>query len=76
VLYITRFAGVAESADARDLKSREVHTSYRFDPGHRHQKIHVSGFELIHGFSNVYQQVMLRLWLQNVNWQALLFIYL
>ena len=32
------FAGVAEQADARDLKSREVHTSYRFDPGHRHQK--------------------------------------
>ena len=29
-------AGVAELADARDLKSREVYSSYRFDPGHRH----------------------------------------
>ncbi len=31
-------AGVAELADARDLKSREDHSSYRFDPGHRHPK--------------------------------------
>ena len=29
-------AGVAELADARDLKSRETHLSYRFDPGRRH----------------------------------------
>ena len=30
-------AGVAEQADARDLKSRDAKASYRFDPGHRHQ---------------------------------------
>ena len=29
-------AGVAELADARDLKSRDTKVSYRFDPGHRH----------------------------------------
>ncbi len=29
-------AGVAEQADARDLKSRDTRVSYRFDPGHRH----------------------------------------
>ena len=29
-------AGVAELADARDLKSRETYISYRFDPGLRH----------------------------------------
>ena len=29
-------AGVAELADARDLKSRDAKASYRFDPGHRH----------------------------------------
>ena len=32
------FAGVAELADARDLKSRDTRVSYRFDPGYRHQK--------------------------------------
>ena len=31
------FAGVAELADARDLKSRDTKVSYRFDPGFRHQ---------------------------------------
>ena len=30
-------AGVAELADARDLKSRDTRVSYRFDPGYRHQ---------------------------------------
>ena len=30
-------AGVAELADARDLKSRETRVSYRFEPGVRHQ---------------------------------------
>ena len=29
-------AGVAELADARDLKSRDPYRSYRFDPGLRH----------------------------------------
>ena len=29
-------AGVAELADARDLKSRETKVSYRFEPGVRH----------------------------------------
>ena len=33
------FAGVAELADARDLKSRDPYRSYRFDPGLRHQFI-------------------------------------
>ena len=28
-------AGVAELVDARDLKSREERSSYRFDPGRR-----------------------------------------
>ena len=37
----TKNAGVAELADARDLKSREVHPSYRFDSGHRHEKYRV-----------------------------------
>ena len=40
-----QFAGVAELADARDLKSRDTKVSYRFDPGHRHQtvqKIHIA----------------------------------
>ena len=32
-------AGMAELADARDLKSREIHFSYRFDPGFRHHNI-------------------------------------
>ena len=32
-------AGVAELADARDLKSREIYLSYRFKPGFRHQII-------------------------------------
>ena len=31
-------AGVAELADARDLKSRDTRVSYRFDPGHRHHR--------------------------------------
>ena len=31
-----RYAGMAELADARDLKSREIFFSYRFDPGFRH----------------------------------------
>ena len=31
-------AGVAELADAGDLKSPEGNTSYRFEPGPRHQK--------------------------------------
>ena len=31
-------AGVAELADARDLKSRDTKVSYRFDPGHRHHR--------------------------------------
>ena len=33
------FAGMAELADARDLKSREIYFSYRFDPGFRHHYI-------------------------------------
>ena len=32
-------AGMAELADARDLKSREIYFSYRFDPGFRHHNI-------------------------------------
>ena len=39
-LKVRGFAGVAEQADARDLKSRDTKVSYRFDPGHRH---HPSG---------------------------------
>ena len=35
----SRFAGMAELADARDLKSREISFSYRFDPGFRHHNI-------------------------------------
>ncbi len=31
------FAGVAELADAQDLKSCDPYRSYRFDPGLRHQ---------------------------------------
>ena len=30
---------MAELADARDLKSREIYFSYRFDPGFRHHSI-------------------------------------
>ena len=30
---------MAELADARDLKSREIYFSYRFDPGFRHHHI-------------------------------------
>ena len=33
------YAGMAELADARDLKSREINFSYRFDPGFRHHNI-------------------------------------
>ena len=33
------YAGMAELADARDLKSREIYFSYRFDPGFRHHYI-------------------------------------
>gem|GEM_PF-3310177 len=32
-------AGVAELADAQDLKSCDLYRSYRFDPGLRHHKI-------------------------------------
>ena len=35
-------AGVAEQADALDLKSNEPRGSYRFDSGHRHQRDFVS----------------------------------
>ena len=35
------YAGVAELADARDLKSREANPSCRFDSGLRHQITHV-----------------------------------
>ena len=35
----SQHAGMAELADARDLKSREIHISYRFDPGFRHHNI-------------------------------------
>ena len=35
----SRYAGMAELADARDLKSREINFSYRFDPGFRHHYI-------------------------------------
>ena len=38
-LHGQRYAGMAELADARDLKSREIHFSYRFDPGFRHHNI-------------------------------------
>ena len=31
------FAGMAELADAQDLKSCDPYRSYRFDPGLRHQ---------------------------------------
>ena len=31
-------AGVAEQADARDLKSRGIHFPYRFKSGFRHQE--------------------------------------
>ena len=35
-------AGVAELADARDLKSRDTKVSYRFETGHRHHtKFHI-----------------------------------
>ena len=39
------FAGVAELADARDLKSRATKVAYRFDPGHRHQLFKYRGVE-------------------------------
>ena len=35
----SQYAGMAELADARDLKSREINISYRFDPGFRHHNI-------------------------------------
>ena len=35
---VESFAGVAELADARDLKSRDTKVSYRFDPGYRHHR--------------------------------------
>ena len=34
----TKYADVAELADARDLKSRGKKFPYRFDPGHRHHE--------------------------------------
>ena len=34
----SQYAGMAELADARDLKSREINISYRFDPGFRHHQ--------------------------------------
>ena len=33
---------MAELADARDLKSREIHLSYRFEPGFRHHLLILS----------------------------------
>ena len=33
------YAGVAEQADAQDLKSCEVNPSYRFDSGLRHHSL-------------------------------------
>ena len=37
LLVVRERAGVAEQADARDLKSCDTRVSYRFDPGLRHQ---------------------------------------
>ena len=37
-------AGVAELADARDLKSRDTRVSYRFETGHRHHtNLYIAG---------------------------------
>ena len=41
-----KYAGVAEQADARDLKSLGKRLPYRFDPGHRHHvrgKLNIAG---------------------------------
>ena len=35
-------AGVAELADARDLKSRDTKVSYRFEPGVRHSFVELN----------------------------------
>ena len=40
-------AGVAELADAGDLKSPEGNASYRFEPGPRHQKIRTDTVEIV-----------------------------
>ena len=37
-IFLDRCAGVAELADAQDLKSCDPYRSYRFDPGFRHHK--------------------------------------
>ena len=42
----TANAGMAKLVDARDLKSREDNTSYRFDPGFRHHP----DAEMLRGF--------------------------
>ena len=41
------FAGVAELADAQDLKSCGGYTPYRFDPGFRHHQSSVKSWALI-----------------------------
>lgn len=42
---LVKFAGVAELADARDLKSRDTKVSYRFETGHRHHfcSVYIAG---------------------------------
>ena len=47
---------MAELADARDLKSRETHLSYRFKPGFRHQTV----FPQINQYRGVEQLVARR----------------
>ena len=41
---VNKRAGMAEQADARDLKSRGTNIPYRFDPGFRHHygKLNIS----------------------------------
>lgn len=62
-------AGVAELADARDLKSREGRPSYRFDPGHRHQPNIIRttssqlemGSDFLHKLKTAFHKAALRL---------------
>ena len=49
---------MAELADARDLKSREIFFSYRFDPGFRHHFPLASAKPKVHPFPiNLYRGV-------------------
>ena len=54
----SKFANVAELADAQDLKSCEPQNSYRFDSGHSHQKVEIlTNFSFFYFYLKVFESI-------------------